>query len=263
MFHGGARRAQLLGRILTYHQTSTSRTGGGRRGCADRANSQHLRLYFDVTSSDKGTHTAPPLGNEGAPMGTKNRFDGVDEYAVRTIKNKVAHLVGRAGLTEYDRQDLEQDLILDLFQRLAQYDPTRSEKTTFIKLVTDNRVATILESRKAAKRDYRLCTESLNDSVRADDDDHKEKGETFTHDQYFARTRLGPDYQEERLALAIDLGRVLSRLPPKQRELYNRLLRQETILEISLDTGIPRSTLYDMKAKLQRLFEGAGLKEYL
>ena len=33
-------------------------------------------------------------------MGFDNRYEGIDEYAVRIIKHKARQLVGRAGFTE-------------------------------------------------------------------------------------------------------------------------------------------------------------------
>ena len=47
-------------------------------------------------------------------MGFDKRYEGIDEYAVRIIKYKARQLVGRVGFTESDREDLEQEMILDL-----------------------------------------------------------------------------------------------------------------------------------------------------
>ena len=49
-------------------------------------------------------------------MGFENRYDGIDDYAVRLIKHKARQLIGSAGFTESDRDDLEQDLMLDLLR---------------------------------------------------------------------------------------------------------------------------------------------------
>ena len=60
-------------------------------------------------------------------MGFDKRYKGIDEYAVRIIKYKARQLVGRVGFTESDREDLEQEMILDLLQRLPKYDPARAQ----------------------------------------------------------------------------------------------------------------------------------------
>ena len=59
-------------------------------------------------------------------MGFDNRYEGIDEYAVRIIKHKARQLVGRAGFTESDREDLEQEMMLDLLRRLPKFDPKRA-----------------------------------------------------------------------------------------------------------------------------------------
>ena len=56
-------------------------------------------------------------------MGVDNSDDGIDPYAAGLIRFKARQLVGQAGFTASDRNDLEQDLILDLLRRLPKYDP--------------------------------------------------------------------------------------------------------------------------------------------
>ena len=69
----------------------------------------------------------------------------------------------RSGFTESDRDDLEQEMMLDLLQRLPKYNPDRAQRNTFIARVVEHKIATLIEARKAGLRDYRLCRCSLND----------------------------------------------------------------------------------------------------
>jgi RNA polymerase sigma-70 factor (ECF subfamily) len=69
----------------------------------------------------------------------------------------------RNGEPVSDREDLEQELILDLLHRLPKFDPDRARRNTFIASVVEHKVATIIEARKAGMRDYRRCRCSLND----------------------------------------------------------------------------------------------------
>jgi RNA polymerase sigma-70 factor (ECF subfamily) len=55
---------------------------------------------------------------------------------------------------------------------------------------------------------------------------------------------------------------VVARLRPELRELCERL-RHMTLTEIARETGIPRGTLYERRSELQRIFEDAGLRDYL
>jgi len=64
-------------------------------------------------------------------MGFENHYEGIDEYAVQLIKYKARQLVGRVGFTESDRDDLEQELMLDLLRRLPKYNVSGQETTSF------------------------------------------------------------------------------------------------------------------------------------
>ena len=196
------------------------------------------------------------------PSGNRNRHEGIDPYAADIIKYKARQLVGSMGFTEVDRQDLEQELILDLLRRLPKYDATRAQRTTFIARLVDHKVATIIEARRAGKRDRRLCTCSLNDSVETEDGDSVERVETISQEDYLRRTGRLSSPTAELCDLAMDLGRVTDRLPPDLRDLCRRL-RTHTIAEISRDTGIPRGTIYELRRKVRAAFEEAGLKVYL
>ncbi len=54
-------------------------------------------------------------------MGHDNQYGGIDAYAVRLIKYKARQLIGQAGFTPSDREDIEQELIFDLDIRV--YNP--------------------------------------------------------------------------------------------------------------------------------------------
>jgi RNA polymerase sigma-70 factor (ECF subfamily) len=96
-------------------------------------------------------------------MGNENRYDGLDEYAVKLIRHKARQLVGRAGFVEADRHDLEQDMAVDLLRRLPRFDPRLAKRETFIARIVEHRVATILEAQRAGVRDYRRCARSLDE----------------------------------------------------------------------------------------------------
>ena len=192
----------------------------------------------------------------------RNRYDGIDAYAAKIIRHKARQLVGQFGFTEADREDLEQELVLDLLRRLPKYDPSRAQRNTFIARVVENKVATIIEARKAAMRDYRLCRCSLNDRLEDQDGRSTERIETINQDDYFVLTGKPSRPVDELLDLSIDLRAAVSLLPPNLCELYRRLCDQ-TVTEISRDLGIPRGTIYDMIRKIRAILDDAGIRDYL
>jgi RNA polymerase sigma-70 factor (ECF subfamily) len=86
-------------------------------------------------------------------MGIDNRYQDIDDYAVRIIKHKARQLIGRYGLTIFDREDLEQELMIDLLQRMRHFNPAKAKKSTFMARIVERHVATLLEARHARCRD--------------------------------------------------------------------------------------------------------------
>lgn len=70
-------------------------------------------------------------------MGTKNRYHGIEEYAVKLIQLKSYQLVGNAGFSDADREDLEQELMLDLLTRLVDASAFTSDVECAGDLVTE------------------------------------------------------------------------------------------------------------------------------
>ena len=195
-------------------------------------------------------------------MGSDNQHDGIDPYAAGLIRFKARQLVGKAGFTASDREDLEQEMILDLLRRLPKYDPKRAQLNTFIARVVEHRVATLIQAQKAGIRDYRRCRCSLNDCFEDEDGRLVERAETFDQEDYLLRTGTQSRSSEELNRLTIDVVAILEGLPHELRNLCRRL-KAETVTEISRDTGVPRGTIYESIKKLREIFEDAGLKDYL
>ena len=195
-------------------------------------------------------------------MGSDNQYDGIDPYAVGLIRFKARQLVGQAGFTASDREDIEQKLILDLLRRLPKYNPKRAQLNTFIARVVEHKVATLIEAQKAGIRDYRRCRCSLNDCFEDEDGRSVERVDTFDQEDYLLRTGAQSRTADELSALAIDVTAVLEGLPPKLCNLCRRL-KAQTVTEISRDTGVPRGTIYESIKKLREIFDDAGLRDYL
>ena len=193
----------------------------------------------------------------------RNKYDDVDAYAVEIIRYKARQLVGQAGFTVADRDDLEQELILDLLRRLPKYDPKRAKRNTFIARVVEHKIANLIEKQTAHKRDYRRCPCSLNERFEEEEEGRSvERAETLDQEDYLLRIGVEPGAPEELRALALDVAAVLETLPAELGELCQRL-KQETVSEISRDTGVPRASLYERINRLREIFEDAGLKDYL
>ncbi len=196
-------------------------------------------------------------------MGLDRDVPELDAYAVQLIRRKARQLVGRAGFTEDDQEDIEQDLTLDLLHRLPKFDSLRASLHTFIARVVEHGVARLIERQEAPMRDYRRCTCSLNDPIRDDRADGAERGDFISQEDYLKGIGQPALLLADGVALKLDLERLLSTLPPELRDLMSRLDNGQTIAEIARDIGLSRGTLYDRMKELRLLAEEAGLKAYL
>lgn len=199
-------------------------------------------------------------------MGSENCYPGLDEYAVKLIKRKARQLAGRVGFVQSDRQDLEQEMALDLLLRLPRYDPDLAKRETFITRLIDHKIATLVEAQKAGVRDFRKRAGSLDERPPGDDGERVDEPPLLRGKDYVRRAVAEARREEEQRDLRADFKKVLSGLPAGGRVDLRFLcerLQSASISEIARETGVPRSTLYEAVQKLRDLFERAGLGVYL
>jgi RNA polymerase sigma-70 factor (ECF subfamily) len=161
-----------------------------------------------------------------------------DKFTRSIIRRKIKQLVGRAGFTRQDREDLEQELMLRLLQSLHRFDPDQGHQNVFVTTVIERAFAMIVRERLAKKRDGGV--------VRSLDD---EPVDSLPSDQ-------------EAFDLASDLADILARLPDDLRALAERL-KSQSVSQAARDLGVPRTTLQRQVQRLRQIFEDAGLRIYL
>jgi RNA polymerase sigma factor (sigma-70 family) len=170
-------------------------------------------------------------------------------------------LVRRRGLTPDDLPDLEQDLWLDLCERLPDYRPERGHLRAFITTVVRHKAASILKARAAAKRGNGVPLRSLDEEFQDEEGYPDSLHETLSVDDYLRRTRGTVRSEEERRDLALDLRRFVGLLPPELRVVC-LLLIDRNVCDLANVVGLPRSTLRDLVKQLRRLGERSELREY-
>jgi len=188
-------------------------------------------------------------------MDYKNSYDGLDEYAANLIKNKARQLVGKAGLTQHDQSDIEQDLMIDLLCKMKHFNPAKGKKTTFMARMIERRISTIFEARFAQCRDWRKCY-SLNKTIDNGEGLQTEMIELLSNDVDSNRTS-----DLELSSLKMDVKQVLDSLPDDLKELCLKL-KENTVSEIAREMGVPRGTLYGRIKKIRNAFLAAGFEEF-
>lgn len=175
-----------------------------------------------------------------------------DRFARGLIRRKVRQSVGRAGFTEQDAHEIEQELLLRLLGSLQNYnaDLTR-HPNVFITTVVERAFVMILRDRRARKRGVGKLRSIHTLLARADrtDSDAGIPDKTSRSDA-------------EWFELIEDVAGVLATLPDDLRDLAERLKRQ-SVSEIARELRTPRTTLYRDLERLRRHFTDANLRDYL
>lgn len=187
---------------------------------------------------------------------------GLDEFAMRLVRCTARQLVGRAGLTASDREDIEQDLALDLLAHLPQYDPRRASAEAFTTHVVRNAVRTLLRRRCAERRDWRRCRASLDAETSADDGAFLGLCETLLAEAFLRRTGRSDESEPGRRDLRIDVADAVADLPPALRRIAEGLSRGNPT-DVSRAAGVGRDAVYRAIHEIRALFAAAGLLAYL
>ncbi len=186
----------------------------------------------------------------------------LSDYAIGLIRLKARQLARIEGFAPQDIEDIRQDLILDLLERLPKFDPTKATYNTFTARIIDRKVAKLIRHRNSQMRDPRREACSLNDRVHDNDGETVERSQTIAAEE--ADRRLGRRVRSdlETAELALDVEAVLKRLPDNMHRLCE-LLKTGSIADAARAMGVPRTTLNDHVKKLREFFEAAGLRDYL
>jgi RNA polymerase sigma-70 factor (ECF subfamily) len=188
--------------------------------------------------------------------------DEILQYTIRRIRFKASRMVGKYGFTEDDFDDLRQELMQDVLERLPKFDSDRANIKIFISAVIDNRLASLIKSEGAQCRDYHCVERSLDEPAPGEDAEWTTFGESISEEE--ARSHLGRAGRNdhERADLAIDVTMVLSQLDEADRQLCIEL-QVKSPLDISREKGVRRSGIYERIAEIRKKFVQAGLRCYL
>jgi len=193
-------------------------------------------------------------------MDTNKKQYGINDYGEELIHHKARQLVGTAGFTVDDVEDLEQEMRLDLLERLPKFDPNKATYNTFVSRLVERKISNLIRHRTQEMRDFRCEEGSIHDVVESGDsgDEKVERIETVTQDEQDFRLGKHVRSTEERCDLKLDISLVLLKLPPDLRELAE-LLQAMSITDVARELGIARPTVYDRLKRLRQAFEELGI----
>ena len=186
----------------------------------------------------------------------------VDPSAYRYARHKSRQLAGKYGFLHADAVDIEHELLLDCLNRSRAHDGTRCSPHTFFRLVIDHRISTLIESQKAACRDYRLSL-SLDAPYSAAGGPPFVRSDVNKGDYHSGARSASSSSPETSWQLRADLERLLAQMPAELACICRLIINDIGTADIVVRIGSSRATFYRRLGQIRSLFERAGLRRYL
>jgi RNA polymerase sigma-70 factor (ECF subfamily) len=198
---------------------------------------------------------------EGAAQMQHDQDGGLDQFTRGLIRRKARQLLRRPEFGPSDEDDLRQELITRLLERLPHFDPRISHRNVFVTTVIERSAATLVRNARAQKR-YGATVCSLNSEVEVRGEGTAELVETLGEHEH--RAHRGQDTRDENdlISLRLDVRETLESLPEDLRKRAERLVTSSNA-QAARDLGISRSAYTMSVRQLRSIFESAGLRHYL
>ncbi len=180
-------------------------------------------------------------------------------FAIALIRRKTRYLV-RHSLFEWEnRKDIEQDLVLRLLERRANYDPTQTPWRLFVTTVVSQGVRDMLRYRKRKKRYAENPPVSLSELVDIGEEEETELQQLVTSADQCRRLSLEPKVAQDQWEEREDLDHLIqTQLTPDEQELC-RLLMRHTLSAVARLRNVPRSTLRGQLVQVREKLAGAQI----
>ena len=165
------------------------------------------------------------------------------------IRGTAKRLARTGCIPDMNWEDIEQDLILDLWYRRCAFDPSRASFRTFADRIVVHRVATLASPTARIRAERRLAWLDAPTG----DKDGSTLGDTIPEPCPVTDTGLG---------LAIDVRRFVAGLSPAMRRCC-AILATSNVVDAARRAGLHRSCVYEGAARLRMLAAAAGLRAYV
>ena len=189
-------------------------------------------------------------------MGIPTNYPGLTPEMVKLIKSRAYTLSRGYRHTPEDREDLEQDMALQLLSALPTYDPEKSILQTFANRVIDYWTSVQARKWRASRRDYRARGVSLDEPCMGEDGERTTLGDMLREDEAlgFAEA-LGCI---EAVELKIEVDKAMATLSPQLREMCYALMTM-SVADLCRSHNLSRGKVAFQIKKIRKAFQDAGL----
>jgi RNA polymerase sigma factor (sigma-70 family) len=187
-------------------------------------------------------HGFRPSVARSEALAFKHSDRSIDDDTRAVIRRKVRQIVGRAGFHRQDREDLQQAILVRVFESVARFDPARGHRNAFVTVVVDRYGNNLVRQASAQRRDPRRVQPI--DPQRADVHADQRRPRSFSP-------------TEEQINLAIDVSEALRQLPDDLRAVAEQLMHHslaETTRSLNLTRSQARTAVRRLRIHLKRKF---------
>jgi len=207
-----------------------------------------------------------------------NRDAANDPYyraAINAAKTRTYRAAVSAQLSTSEREDLYQEILLDLLERETQFNPQKGGPGTFTGFVSEHRTAEFLRARKTDRERLTFASGEYVDTLEvvnmsracqamdqmqdaANEDEAEPVGPSDTHDrpQWFD----GDDDLFSNSNTLHDLGTALAHMSEEQAELFDLLATHQDLPTVAKLCGVSSATFYRRIADLQMHLRMFGIR---
>ncbi len=173
-------------------------------------------------------------------MSQKHPVDPEDPIIAALIRIKAAQIArSKAGPT-VSREDIAQDLVVDLLVRRQKYNPALANPLAFARMIIDRAVGNIGRALRARKRHPPALPEESMESC-------------------IDRRQEEADAERD---LVIDVREATAQLPDELQDVAE-LRSTGTVVEVARKLGLSRATVHKRITRMRKPFARKGLEIYL
>ena len=178
----------------------------------------------------------------------------------RLIRSKSMQLSRRRDFRQ-DRDDIEQQLVVAVLQRLQGFEEKRLDPSLLLNRIVRQAVSQLIRDRSTRKLPGGKLR-SLSEPINKNDAEVVRLADAVTRDDLDGRMRRTRGDGDRLENLMADLAELMPRLRPDLRDAV-ALLLEHTKAEVARRLGLPRTTFYTVAKQLQAIFEHEDLRKYL
>jgi RNA polymerase sigma-70 factor (ECF subfamily) len=186
---------------------------------------------------------------------SKNTYEGIDPELVRIVKKTAKRAIGKAGFTQNDLPDIEQELMLSALNGLKRRRTNVENGTAFIQGIVNNQLKQLFRKENSKSKSWRQRRISLNISVELDSGDLEELINLLDTECLLRNTSFYAPDPYQYIDLATNINSLIRTLPLNFQEFCEDLKKQpvrELIRERNLNARIVRKIIRHIRKDLKK-----------